>query len=434
MKKGVLKTGALVLSLMLQTMLPAGIYSGTEAMASGIGPGTGSGQTAQEAAVSGDNYFPYQWGLYNNGSLVISRESISTEAYMAMYESFVDWVNRGGLGVPVRRLEPGDIIHSSIQAQAGTDINALAAWQLYDSTKASGSWQFRDVTVAIIDTGVDTSHAELSDALWVNGDEIPGDGIDNDQNGYIDDVNGYNFFDHNNVLRSNMIADIHGTHAAGTIGAKRGNGGMSGLTDNDHVKLIILKALGSNGGGTEQSIIEAIRYAEANGADICNLSLGGTDVFPELEQTIAASDMLFVVSCGNGDESGRGYNIDSSPVYPASYGYDNIIAVANLSLTGQLDESSNYGPQSVDIAAPGTYVLSTIPGNRFDFLTGTSMAAPMVTGICAMVYSYRTDLDLAGVRNAVLGSARRLDSLNGLVASGGIPDMYAAMSYGLSLQ
>ena len=290
------------------------------------------------------------------------------------------------------------------------------------------------MTVAIIDTGVDTSHAELSDALWVNGDEIPGDGIDNDQNGYIDDVNGYNFFDHNNVLRSNMIADIHGTHAAGTIGAKRGNGGMSGLTDNDHVKLMILKALGSNGGGTEQSIIEAIRYAEANGADICNLSLGGTDVFPELEQTIAASDMLFVVSCGNGDESGRGYNIDSSPVYPASYGYDNIIAVANLSLTGQLDESSNYGPQSVDIAAPGTYVLSTIPGNRFDFLTGTSMAAPMVTGICAMVYSYRTDLDLAGVRNAVLGSARRLDSLNGLVASGGIPDMYAAMSYGLSLQ
>ena len=144
--------------------------------------------------------------------------------------------------------------------------------------------------------------------------------------------------------------------------------------------------------------------------------------------------VLFVVSCGNGDESGRGYNIDSSPVYPASYGYDNIIAVANLSLTGQLDESSNYGPQSVDIAAPGTYVLSTIPGNRFDFLTGTSMAAPMVTGICAMVYSYRTDLDLAGVRNAVLGSARRLDSLNGLVASGGIPDMYAAMSYGLSLQ
>ena len=105
-----------------------------------------------------------------------------------------------------------------------------------------------------------------------------------------------------------------------------------------------------------------------------------------------------------------------------------------VSLTGQLDESSNYGPQSVDIAAPGTYVLSTIPGNRFDFLMGTSMAAPMVTGICAMVYSYRTDLDLAGVRNAVLGSARRLDSLNGLVTSGGIPDMYAAMSYGLSLQ
>ena len=422
--------GALVLSLMLQTMLPAGIYSGTEAMASGIGPGTGSGQTAQEAAVSGDNYFPYQWGLYNNGSLVISRESISTEAYMAMYESFVDWVNRGGLGVPVRRLEPGDIIHSSIQAQAGTDINALAAWQLYDSTKASGSWQFRDVTVAIIDTGVDTSHAELSDALWVNGDEIPGDGIDNDGNGYIDDVHGYDFYDHTNVIRTNRIADIHGTHAAGTIGAARGNGGMTGLTDNEHVKIMVLKALGMNGGGTEESIVEAIRYAEANGADICNLSLGGDEYFPVLDQTIASSSMLFVISAGNGDETGKGINTDLQPVYPAAYASGNIISVANLSLTGALAESSNYGAVSVDIAAPGTYILSTIPGNRFDFLTGTSMAAPMVTGVCAMVYSFRTDYDLTAVRTAVLASARKLDSLKGLVASEGIPDMYAAMTFG----
>ena len=226
------------------------------------------------------------------------------------------------------------------------------------------------------------------------------------------------------------MADIHGTHAAGTIAAKRGNGGMAGLTDNEHVKIMALKALGSNGGGTEESIIEAIRYAEANGADICNLSLGGTDLFPELSEIIASSRMLFVISSGNGDASGVGYDIDQSPVYPASYPYDNIISVANLSLTGSLSRSSNYGAQSVDIAAPGTYILSTIPGNRFDFLTGTSMAAPMVTGVCAMVYSFRQDFDLSEVRVAVLASAKKMDSLNGLVASGGIPDMYAAMTFG----
>ena len=376
-----------------------------------------------------DDYSGYQWGLYNDGSLVIDSASISTEAYEAMYKSFLDWVDRGGIGVPPMRPGPGDIVHTRIQSAPGVDMNVVKALELYDQKKAEG-YGMRDVTVAVIDTGVDTSHLELQNALWVNEDEIPGDGIDNDGNGYIDDVHGYDFYDHTNVIRTNRIADIHGTHAAGTIGAARGNGGMTGLTDNEHVKIMVLKALGMNGGGTEESIVEAIRYAEANGADICNLSLGGDEYFPVLDQTIASSSMLFVISAGNGDETGKGINTDLQPVYPAAYASGNIISVANLSLTGALAESSNYGAASVDIAAPGTYILSTIPGNRFDFLTGTSMAAPMVTGVCAMVYSFRTDYDLAAVRTAVLASARKLDSLKGLVASEGIPDMYAAMTFG----
>ena len=174
----------------------------------------------------GDDYSVYQWGLYNEGQLIIDSTSISTEAYEAMYRSFLEWVDSGGLGVPPMRLSPEDLIHTRTQSLPGADMNVKKALELYDMQKASGA-ELRDVTVAIIDTGIDTGHLELMDALWVNADEIPGDGIDNDQNGYIDDINGYNFFDHNNVLRSNMIADIHGTHAAGTIGAKRGNGGMS---------------------------------------------------------------------------------------------------------------------------------------------------------------------------------------------------------------
>ncbi len=393
----------------------------------------GPGVTGPEILSPGDNYAGYQWGLYNDGSLSVDEASISTETYIAMYESFKDWVDGGGIGIPPRRLEPGDIIHTTLQSVSGVDMNVIKAWELYTAEKAVKDASFRNVTVALIDTGVDTSHLELRSALWVNTDEIPGDGIDNDGNGYIDDINGYNFFDHNNILRTNMISDIHGTHGAGTIGAARGNGGMAGLTDNAHVRVMVLKALGSNGGGTEESIIEAIRYAEANGASICNLSLGGTEHFPELENVMASSNMLFVVSSGNGDESGKGYNIDTSPVYPASFTAPNIISVANVTFTGELDQSSNYGAASVDIAAPGTYIFSTIPGNRFDFLTGTSMAAPMVSGVCAMVYSYRTDLDLMGVRDAVLGSAKKLESLSGLVACGGIPDMYAAMTYGLQI-
>ena len=389
-----------------------------------------SGAPYSSPLSAGDGYSIYQWGLYNDGSLVIDTESISTEAYMELYQSFIDWVDSGGIGLPPRRIDPSDIIHTRLESVPGIDMNVLKGKELYEAQKASNEAALRDVTVALIDTGVDTGHAELVDALWVNQDEIPGDGIDNDLNGYIDDINGYNFYDHSNVLRINKIADIHGTHGAGTIGAKSSNGGMVGITDNSHVKIMVLKALGNDGGGTEESIIEAIRYAEANGADICNLSLGGTRPFPSLEQVIAASDMLFVISSGNGDENGRGYDIDASPVYPASYGSDNVISVANLSMDGNLDQSSNYGAVSVDIAAPGTYILSTVPGNRFDFLTGTSMAAPMVTGVCAMVYSYRQDYSLDEVRIAVLASARKLDSLNGRVATGGIPDMYAAMTFG----
>ena len=398
-------------------------------MAAGYGPGAYGPGTA--ALSMEDGFSEYQWGLYNDGSLVVDRASISTETYMAMYQSFKDWMDGGGIGVPVRRLRPEDIIHTKLQSVAGVDMNVLEAWNFYLSEKAQKDQSFRNVTVALIDTGMDTSHAELVDALWVNTDEIPGDGIDNDGNGYIDDVNGYNFYDHNNVISTNMVSDIHATHGAGTIASKRGNGGMVGLADNAHVKIMVLKALDSDGGGTEESVTEAIRYAEANGADICNLSLGGARDFPELAKAIAESSMLFVISSGNGDKTGVGYNIDQKPVYPAALPYDNIISVANATFSGALDQSSNYGATSVDIAAPGTYIFSSVPGNRFDFLTGTSMAAPMVTGVCAMVYSYRTDLDLAGVRTAVLASARRIDALNGLVACGGIPDMYAAMTYGL---
>ena len=181
-----------------------------------------------------DDYSGYQWGLYNDGSLVIDSASISTEAYEAMYKSFLDWVDRGGIGVPPMRPGPGDMVHTRIQSAAGVDMNVVKALELYDQKKAEG-YGMRDVTVAVIDTGVDTSHLELQSALWVNEDEIPGDGIDNDGNGYIDDVHGYDFYDHTNVIRTNRIADIHGTHAAGTIGAARGNGGMTGLTDNEPV-------------------------------------------------------------------------------------------------------------------------------------------------------------------------------------------------------
>lgn len=389
--------------------------------ASAIGPGV-------ENLAPNDPLSRYQWGFQNDGALSLNRSDLRKESYQELYQSYKEWFESGQIGVPPRNLEPGDFENTRILAKSGTDMNVAKAFSLYRGSAAETHAR-RDVVVAVIDTGVDIAHPELVDALWTNADEIPDDGVDNDGNGYVDDVHGYNFYDHSARIRDNKLSDLHGTHAAGTIAAAYGNGGITGITDNAHVKLMILKALGGRGTGSQESVLEAIRYAEENGADICNLSLGTTQEMPELQEAIRNSSMLFVVAAGNGDSRGIGYNTDTNPVYPADYPEEQIISVANLMFDGTLDVSSNYGTESVDIAAPGSYVLSTAPGGGFEFLTGTSMAAPMVTGVCAMVYSYRPDLDLAGVKEAVLATAKPLDALSGKVKSGGIPDLYAAMLY-----
>jgi len=304
-------------------------------------------------------------------------------------------------------------------AVAGIDINAEAAWEHYNG----GS---REVIIALIDTGVDTSHEDLSGSFWVNEDEIAGNGIDDDNNGYVDDTNGWNFYRNNNKIYTGSSDDSHGTHGAGTITASTGNElGISGITDSDSVKIMTLKALGgTSGSGSTASLIEAIRYAEANGASICNLSLAGTSNDRALYQTIADSSMLFVIASGN-----DGANTDRTPCYPASYDLDNIISVANLSYDGTLHYSSNYGATSVDIAAPGAYILSTTPNNSYGYMTGTSMSAPMVSAAAAMLYSHYDSISLADVKEILLSTATELDSLQGKLTSGGMLNLGAAMAY-----
>ena len=142
------------------------------------------------------------------------------------------------------------------------------------------------------------------------------------------------------------------------------------------------------------------------------------------------SKMLFVVSAGNGNAKGIGEDTDQKPDYPSSFDLDNVISAANLMFDGNLAESSNYGAKSVDIAAPGTYIVSTIADSGYGFMTGTSMSAPMVTGAAAMLYSYRTDLQLSDIRKVLLETARKLPTLNGKLSSNGMLDLYAALNYG----
>lgn len=369
------------------------------------------------SSVSRESYYQYQWALKNNGTL---RRREALPRIPAGPDAYGPGINPAASSQGSGTQTTGKQVTASV---AGIDIGIEAAWDVY-----SQSEEHRTVTVALIDTGVDITHPDLQDSVWVNTDEIPGDGIDNDRNGYVDDVNGWNFYSGNNQVFSGR-EDGHGTHGAGTIAGAWDGQGITGIVDSSYVKIMVLKALGSEDGrGISDNVKQAIRYAQENGADICNLSMGAAVYDEELETMIRNSPMLFVVSAGNGDEWDRGVNIDTQPVYPASYTSDNIITVGNLMFDGSLAENSNYGAVSVDIAAPGTYILSTVPGG-YGYMSGTSMAAPMVTGTAALIYSCRTDLSLMDVKRAILESARKLDGLSGKTITGGMLDAYAALTF-----
>ncbi|MBR5180473.1 MAG: S8 family serine peptidase [Lachnospiraceae bacterium] len=384
--------------------------------------------TQDNKVSSVDTYKSSQWALENDGSFT-DKSGLNNSDYYGTgpWDGYPggNW-GRGwywGFG------SKGWSAIEQSSAVEDIDINMDEAREIYSSKSSA-----KEVVVALIDTGVDYTHEDLADSIWVNEDEIPNNGIDDDKNGFIDDVYGWNFYDNSNKVYTGS-SDEHGTHCAGTIAAKTDNGvGIASVTGGTNVKVMVLKALGgSEGTGETISIIQAIRYAEANGASIVNLSLGSYYSDELLYNTIASSSMLFVVASGNGDYyTGRGSNNDTTPCYPASYDLDNIISVANISYDGTLDSSSNYGARSVDLAAPGTSIISTVPGNKYEYLTGTSMSAPFVTAAAALVYSYYENITLSDVKEILLNSVKKLDSLSGKTVSGGMLDVSAALSYNTS--
>ena len=339
------------------------------------------------AAITADTYSSAQWALKNDGSFSGYR--------------------------------------SRVNALENADVSAEKAWEYYTPK--------REAIIALVDTGVQSAHEELSGSFWTNDDEIAGNGVDDDGNGYIDDVNGWNFYNNNNNIYTGST-DSHGTHCAGTISAaKDNNAGIAGLADYSNIKIMTLKALGgSDGSGTTLSLTRAILYAEKKGAVICNLSLGTDSNDRLLYQVMKKSNMLFVVAAGNGDASGRGVNIDRNPSYPASYELDNIITVANLTASGALHSSSDYGMTSVDIAAPGTDIISTNVSGKYAYMTGTSMAAPFVSAAAALVYTANENLTLADTRNILLNTVKKDTLLTNKIATGGILDCGSAVAYAVT--
>ncbi len=361
---------------------------------------------------SGDgekSLYEHQWALNNEGKIQLV-ERISGNVLMSG-----SWMDKG--------TEDAEDVIQITSGTPGLDIGAEEAWEVYGQ-----SAERRPVVIAIIDTGVDVGHPDLYPGIWRNPGEIPGDGIDNDGNGYIDDIYGWNFCDDNNTLFTG-IEDDHGTHAAGTMIGSWDGKGITGIADSSWVKVMVLKALGADGKGDSKDVIAAVQYAKENGAQICNLSFGAVTYDPQLDAAIRDSGMLFVISAGNGDDSGLGLDIDKTPVYPASFSAGNTISVANMVFDGSLHPSSNYGKGSVDIAAPGSYILSTTSNHGYGYMTGTSMAAPMVSGAAALIASCRPELSATELKDAILASVRKVEAMEGKVSTGGILDVYGAITW-----
>jgi subtilisin family serine protease len=279
------------------------------------------------------------------------------------------------------------------------------------------------VYVGVIDEGVMISHPDLAANIGTNPGEIAGDGIDNDGNGYVDDVNGWDFAGNDNTVYDGK-QDDHGTHVSGTIGAVGGNGaGVAGVCWN--VKILNAKFLGRNG-GTTANAIKAIDYLTdlktRHGLNLVatNNSWGGGGYSKALQDAIERANqmnILFIAAAGNSS-----VNNDTSPHYPSSYTNVNVIAVASITSTGALSSFSNYGATSVDLAAPGSGIWSTVPGRKspsYASYSGTSMATPHVTGAAAMYASAHPGATAGQIKAAILGSVVPTPSLSGKTVTGG---------------
>ena len=305
------------------------------------------------------------------------------------------------------------------EGAAGPGLHAADAW-------ATGTGS-RSVVVAVIDSGIDFNHPDLAANIWTNPLEIAGNGRDDDGNGYVDDVHGWDFVDNDNVPQDGFW---HGTFVSGIIGATGDNGlGVSGVCW--QVSILPVRFQGNSGMGYAGAAVSALNYVtqlKREGVPIVatNISWGGLlalsgSIDTAIREQVAAG-ITVVAAAGN-----DGGDTDLVPRYPASFTSDGMITVAATDQADNLAGFSNYGAASIDIGAPGVGILSTSLGGGYGSLSGTSFAAPLVTGTVALLAAARPNAGVASIRAAILGSADPVAALAGKVATGGRVNAFAAL-------
>jgi subtilisin family serine protease len=321
----------------------------------------------------------------------------------------------------VEYAEPNYIVHADV---IPNDPRFNELWGLHNTGQTGGkvdadidgpeAWDNRfdasAVIVADIDTGVDYTHPDLAANIWTNPGEIPGNGIDDDGNGFVDDIHGYDFANNDGDPRDD---NNHGTHTSGTIGAVGNNGvGVTGVCWK--VQIMALKFLKANGSGSTADAVKCLEYATLMGAHLSSNSWGGGGKSTSLLLAILNGPSLFVAAAGN-----SGVNTDINPEYPGSYKLPKIISVAATDHNDKKASFSNFGLKSVDLGAPGVNILSTTPNNTYSSFNGTSMATPHVAGVAALIMAEDPTLTGSQVKQKILASVDPVADLAGKTVTGG---------------
>jgi subtilisin family serine protease len=321
-------------------------------------------------------------------------------------------------------MHPNDPLFPLLWAMENTGQSVGGATGAADAdTDAADAWD-ADVTggvlVAVLDSGLDFQHPDLAENIWRNPGETgsgrESNGVDDDLNGRVDDWRGWDF-----VGGDNDPADEngHGTHVAGTIGARRDNGlGVAGIADGS--TLMAVRAFDAQGSATLASVIQGYAYAVQEGAQVVNMSFGsGSSSLAERDAIAAHPDVLFVAAAGNGGADHVGDDNDLSLQFPCAYPLPNIVCVAASDNRDGLAPFSNYGDLSVDLAAPGVSILSTAPGGGYAFADGTSMATPHVSGAAALAWAAAPGKSALDIRSALLQGVDPRPAFAGRTVTGG---------------
>ncbi|WP_127716941.1 S8 family peptidase [Halobacteriovorax sp. HLS] len=319
-----------------------------------------------------EDFRPVQWALNNLGN---------------------NEPRRGGGRIPI----PGVV---------GADLNIMPVWE-------QGIFGSKKTIIAVIDTGVDYKHFDLKDNMLINLAEKNGkDGIDDDGNGFVDDIYGYNFSDNNS---DPMDENKHGTHVSGIIGAAHNSNGVDGVMKN--VSILAVKFMDKKGRGDIAGAIKAINYALVRGAKILNNSWGAlkkSEILQEIIEQANQSGVIFVAAAGNSYA-----NNDINPRYPANHESENLISVAAINPENRMTGFSCYGPRTVHVAAPGRNIISTVPKNKYMVLSGTSMSAPYVAGAIGLLLTKYPNLTPLQVREKLISTSTPVEHLNGRIQANG---------------